>query len=100
EQRGTDADGDGAGEQEFGGVLPALDAAHTDDRNVRRLGDRAIHAADQVHGDGLDRWSAQAAGYVRQPRATLVDVDRHRGEGVDQREDLRAAVDRGPRGQG
>src|SRR5205814_3950904 len=34
EQGGADADGGRAGEDEFGGVLPGLDAAHADDRDA------------------------------------------------------------------
>ena len=97
-QRGADGEAGGAGDEELSGVLPSLYAAHADDGDMCVAGDVAVDAVDEVDGQWADGGPGQAAGAVGQSRGALVNVDGHRGVGVDHAQRVGAAFDGGARG--
>ena len=94
EARRSDLDGVRPRDEELDDVLGRLDAADTEDRDVRQgLPD----LPDHTDGDRADRGAGQAAGREADLRLARLDVDCEADERVDQGEDVSSAIDGRPR---
>src|SRR6185437_7529579 len=92
EQRRADPDGRGAGDEKLQRIGCADDTALADDRNAARPGD-FVDLFHLQQRDRLDGGARQTALHVGEHGGTAVNVDRHAGHGVDDRQRIAAGFD-------
>ena len=76
EGRRADRDGRCAGKEELDRVLWLIDAAHRENRELRRL----VRVMNELYGGGMDTAPRKPASHVREHRHALFYVDHHRGD--------------------